>query len=171
VIFVSTPIEIERKFVIEMPDMSALTSLEGYTASDIDQTYLASAPRVTRRVRARRYEDRTVYTETEKVRIDRMSAYEDERELTEGEYTALLSEIAPGTVTLRKTRHTFSWGTGTVEIDVYPDWQKSCILEVELESADQELVLPDFIKPIKEVTGEKSYSNAAMSREFPKELI
>ena len=167
----STPIEIERKFVIAMPDVSALAKVDGYSVSDIDQTYLVSAPHVTRRVRARRYQGSTVYTETKKVRIDKMSALEDEREITESEYTAMLFEIAPGTVTLHKTRHTFPYLGRTVEIDIYPDWQRSCILEVELESEDEELMLPDFIKVVREVTGDKGYSNAAMSRKFPEELI
>ena len=167
----STPIEIERKFVIEMPDTSALSMLEGYTASDIDQTYLSSTPHVTRRVRCRKYSDHTVYTETKKVRIDKMSAFEDERELTEDEYRSLLCEIAPGTVTLHKTRHTFPWRGRTFEIDIYPNWQRSCILEVELSSMQEEIILPGFIKVISEVTGDKRYSNASMSREFPDELI
>lgn len=167
----STPIEIERKFVIAMPEPEALSSRDGYTSSDIDQTYLVSEPHVTRRVRARSYGDRTVYTETKKVRIDKSSAYEDERTLTEAEYLSLLSEIVPGTVTLRKTRHTFTYKGRVFEVDVYPEWKRSCILEVELERADEVIEMPDFIDVIDEVTGDKRYSNAAMSREFPKELI
>ena len=167
----STPIEIERKLVIAMPDVSALSAIDGYSASDIEQTYLTSAPHVTRRVRARSYSDHTVYTETKKVRIDKMSAFEDEREITESEYAAMLQEIAPGTVTLHKTRHTFPCFGRTVEIDIYPNWNRTCILEVELKSEDEELILPDFIRVIKEVTGDRRYSNASMSREFPTELI
>lgn len=167
----STPIEIERKFVIALPRIEALASLKEYTVSEIDQTYLVSEPHVTRRVRARRYADRTVYTATEKVRIDASSAYEDERTLTEAEYLSMLSEIAPGTVTLRKTRHTFAYLGRVFEVDVYPEWQRSCILEVELQRADEVIKMPSFIDIVHEVTGDKRYSNAAMSREFPKELI
>ena len=82
----SIPIEIERKFVIEMPDTSVLSSLPGYSSSDIEQTYLSSDAGVTRRVRARKYKGCTVYTETKKMRIDNMSAHEDEREITRKEY-------------------------------------------------------------------------------------
>lgn len=167
----STPIEIERKFVIPKPEVDEMSVLDGYTVSDIDQTYLVSEPHVTRRVRARRYADRTVYTETKKVRIDKSSAYEDERTLTEEEYLSLLSEIAPGTVTLHKTRHTFPFEGRVFEVDVYPEWQRSCILEVELDRADAVISLPYFIDVLAEVTGDKRYSNAAMSREFPKELM
>lgn len=167
----SMQLEIERKFVIAMPDTDAIRRLDGYSVSNIEQTYLASAPTVTHRVRSRRYGDIVVYTETKKTRIDKMSALEEEREISEDEYRVLLKSVMPGTVTLTKTRHTFPWQGRTVEIDVYPEWVRSCILEVELDSREAELTLPDFISVIREVTGDKSYSNAAMSREFPKEIV
>ena len=167
----SIPIEIERKFVIEMPDISVLSSLPGYSSSDIEQTYLSSDAGVTRRVRARKYQGRTVYTETKKMRIDNMSAHEDERKITREEYETLLSEIMTGTVTIFKTRHTFDFSGRVLEIDIYPNWRKTAILEVELDSREATLDMPDFIKVVAEVTGEKKYSNAAMAHEFPNELI
>ena len=167
----NTPVEIERKFVIAMPNLSLLSSLCDYTASEIEQTYLLADKGVTRRVRARRYQDRTVYTETKKVRIDSMSAHEQERTISEAEYTELLGEIIPGTATLFKTRYTFSFSDRIFEVDVYPEWVHTAILEVELDSCDSDIYMPDFIRVISEVTGDKRYSNAEMSREFPKELI
>ena len=167
----SASIETERKFVIVKPDVEFISSLDGYTLSEIEQTYLLSSPTVTRRVRLRRYQDRTVYTETKKIRIGRMSAEEDEREISEGEYKTLLTQIAPGTVTLRKTRITFEYSERVFEMDVYPEWQRSCILEVELDREDAPLSMPPFLEIIAEVTGDRRYSNAAMSYEFPKELI
>lgn len=167
----SIPVEIERKFVIAKPDIETLSCRCEYTVSEIDQTYLESHEGVTHRVRARSYKGRTVYTETKKVRIDRTSAFEDEREIGKEEYDALLLKRMPGTVTLKKTRHTFRHLDRVIEIDIYPDWQRSCILEVELDSSDDEVRLPDFIKVVREVTGDKKYSNASMSRKFPEELI
>jgi CYTH domain-containing protein len=167
----NTPLEIERKYVIEMPEVSELSGCERYTVSEIEQTYLESALHVTHRVRSRRYCDATVYTETKKVRIDKMSVYEDEREISKREYLDLLEKRKEDTVTLRKTRHTFDYLGQIFEIDVYPEWRKSAILETELESRETVVEFPDFIRIIKEVTGEKKYSNAAMSREFPEELI
>ena len=167
----SVPVEIERKYVIAMPDVARLAECEGYTASGIEQTYLESAEGVTHRVRARRYADRTVYTETKKVRIDKMSAFEDERELTEGEYLALLERRKQGTVTLKKARHTFEFKARTFEVDIYPEWKGSAILETELESREAVVEFPEFIAVIAEVTGDRRYSNAAMSHRFPAELV
>lgn len=167
----SIPVEIERKFVIEMPDFDVMASLEGYESSEILQTYLTSSAPVTHRVRARRFADVTVYTETVKTRIDKMSVFEEEREISKEEYDELLCGAMVGTVTLKKTRYSFLYDGKTVEIDVYPEWQRSCILEVELASRDDEIRLPAFINVIAEVTGDKRYSNASMSKSFPKELI
>lgn len=167
----SVPVEIERKYVIAMPDVDRLASCDGYTVSEIDQTYLESSEGVTHRVRARRYRDKTVYTETKKIRIDKMSAFEDERELTEAEYLALLERRKQGTVTLKKSRHTFEFGARTFEVDIYPEWKGSAILETELESRDVDVDFPDFIEILAEVTGDKRYSNAAMSHSFPDELV
>ena len=165
------PVEIERKYVILLPDVATLAAQPGYTVSEIEQTYLESEPTVTHRVRARRRGDKTVYTETKKVRIDKMSVFEDEREIGEEEYKALLSKKEQGTVTLYKTRHTFLYNGQIFEIDVYPEWTHSAILETELKTRETEVEFPDFITVIKEVTGDKKYSNASMSHSFPDELM
>ena len=167
----SIPVEIERKYVIAMPDTELLKRCDAYTVSDIEQTYLESSSALTHRVRARRYTDKTVYTETKKVRIDKMSVFEDEKAITETEYKERLNEKKEGTVTLSKTRHTFIYLDKTFEIDIYPEWKSSAILETELSDREETVVFPDFIRVICEVTGDKKYTNASMSREFPKELI
>ncbi|MBR7117077.1 MAG: hypothetical protein IKC87_05155 [Clostridia bacterium] len=164
-------IEIERKFVIEMPDLAVLVGMPEYTVSDIEQTYLLSLQGVTHRVRSRRYGTDVHYFETKKTRIDKMSVIEEEAEITEAEYKRLLLLIDPDTRTLRKTRHTFFYEGLTVEIDIYPEWSSTAILECELPSRERNISLPDFIKIVKEVTGEFGYSNAAMSHSFPEELI
>lgn len=166
----STQVEIERKYIIEKPSIADMQTMADYTASDIVQIYLKSSPTLTRRIRSRAYSDNTVYTETVKVRIDEISANESEREITAERFDELSREIADGSRVLHKTRHTFSYGRHTVEIDVYPEWENTAVLEVELRGRDECVLLPDFIEIIKEVTGDKRYSNASMSRAFPEEL-
>ena len=164
-------IEIERKYVIRMPDVDILKRQEDYTVSEIRQTYLESLPEVTHRVRMRVYSERTVYTETKKIRIDKISSHEDERRIDETTYNALLLGIKNGTRTLTKTRHTFKLYNRIFEVDVYPEWKESCILEIELPSRETEIEMPPFISVIKEVSGDKKYTNASMSQDFPEELI
>ena len=99
-----------------------------------------------------------------------MSAYEDEREITEAEFVSLSEHIDPDTTPIVKTRHTFVLGGQLFEIDVYPNWQTSAIMETELEGEDAAVQIPEFISMIKEVTGIRAYSNASMSRVFPTEI-
>ena len=162
-------IEIERKFIVEKPSEELLSECEGYTKSVITQIYLSSQKNETRRVRKRVYNDRTVYIETKKTRIDPMSSNEIEREITEEEYNRLLLEKREGTAPVNKIRYTVDYHSHTFEIDVYPEWKRSCIMEVELLSRDESVDYPPFIKIVREVTGNKAYSNASMAKAFPSE--
>ena len=163
-------IETERKLIIRMPDISLLKAENGYRESEITQIYFSSENGVTHRVRKRVYVEKTVYTETKKTRISKMSVSEDERELTKEEYDAL-TKTAEVIGALTKTRHIFTFSGHTVEIDMYPQWTKSCVLEVELGREDEELTLPSYIEILKDVTGSREYSNHTMSQKFPEEII
>lgn len=164
-------IEIERKYIIVKPDLDLIKSIRGSTVSEIVQTYLIAPHGVTHRVRRRTYGGITCYFETRKTRIDKMSVVEEEGEITPEAYTELLSYIDPESHPIHKTRYTLPYESFTLEIDVYPEWQNTAILEVELPDRDIEPAFPDLIHIIREVTGERPYSNAAMSRAFPSEDI
>lgn len=55
------------------------------------------------------------------------------------------------------------------EIDIYPEWSKQAILEVELRDENETIYFPDFINIIKEVTDDDSYKNYNMAKSMPKE--
>ena len=165
----NSAIEIERKYIIKKPSVSLMEQLDGYTASEITQVYLKSERGVTRRVRSRKDAFGTVYIETTKVRIDRISAIEKEREITAEQFSALLLEIREGSEPIKKVRHTFSYSGQLFEIDIYPEWKSTAIMETELESAYKEVIMPSFIEILREVSGLSEYSNSAMSEHFPPE--
>lgn len=162
-------IEIERKYIIGIPTPADMATMSDYSADSITQTYLVSLEGVTRRVRRRESASVVKYFETVKRRIDGMSAHEEEREISREEYTSMLSEIADGTRPIEKVRHTFIYRGQCFEIDVYPEWKRSAILEIELPSRTQSVEFPEFIRVIREVTGIREYSNASMARKFPTE--
>ena len=163
-------IETERKFIIQIPDAVALAAQADYTESEITQIYLEDEE-CTHRIRKRCYGSVTEFTENTKRRISTLSCIENERTIDEAEFLLLSKKIQHGTAPLFKTRRTFSYDGKTVELDFYPQWQKSCVMEIELESERAELKLPDFIKIVREVTGERAYSNHSMAHKFPCELI
>lgn len=162
-------IEIERKYIIKKPSVESMRSMDNYTESRITQIYLESERGETHRVRSRIYPDKSVYTETVKRRVDEMSAYEDEWEISESEFSIKSKGIDKSTRPIVKERYTFSYGGAVVEIDVYPEWEYHAIMETELESRASVVEIPEFIEIVREVTGEREYSNASMSRAFPPE--
>lgn len=162
--------EIERKYIIFIPEIHELESMSEYSKSEIVQTYLKGVAGETHRVRSRTTSGKTVYTETRKIRIDHISVTEIERELTLAEYEELILTKDVCRTPIVKTRHTFVYRGQLYEIDVYPDWRSTCVMETELTSRTERAEIPPFIRIIKEVTGEKKYSNAAMAKQFPPEI-
>ena len=164
-------IEIEKKYIIKMPDLSVLCTQDAYTESRILQIYLPSADGETLRIRKREQGGKISYTETRKIRIDKMSSTEIEREITEEEFSSLSKSILSTTRPIEKTRHTFIYKKQLFEIDIYPEWKRTAIMETELDSRERTVDFPSFLEIVKDVTGDKSYSNRGMSHTFPKEQL
>ena len=161
-----TPIEIERKLIIEKPSEECLRACDSYTVSEIEQIYLHIAKGECDRIRRREYPTHTVCTRTVKHRIDNESCYEDEHEISREEYDALSKSIMQGTRPVRKRRHTFIYLGKTIEIDIYPEWERCAVLECELSARGESFSLPEFIRVLRDVTGDARYSNAALSQHF-----
>jgi CYTH domain-containing protein len=169
----ATGVEIERKFIIKLPKDEIMKRMPGYTRSEILQIYLENTKDgATHRIRRRTYMGiPSEFTENIKRRIDGMSVVEWETDITAGKFNALSAKMKKGSSPVYKTRHTVEFGGRTLEIDVYPKWKKTCIMEVELEERTDDVIFPDFIEIVAEVTGDKAYSNHAMSMEFPEETV
>ena len=127
------------------PDVSVVAEHGEFSSSDIEQIYLSATPGVTRRVRKRVTDGIPRYYLTEKRRIDKMSSDEREREITADEYARLSAEIDPETRPIYKTRYTFKYAAHLFEVDVYPEWEHTAIMEIELPSRDTPIEMPDFI--------------------------
>lgn len=164
-----TEIETERKYIIVMPNISELEKFKDYREDEIEQIYLPSEKGRTHRIRARHTALGVVYTETEKIRISNSSSIEKEGEITEERFLALRSEMLAGTAVIKKTRHSFEYRNQVFEIDIYPEWERTAIMEAELPSEDASFEIPTEIRVVREVTGNRDYSNAGMARSFPKE--
>lgn len=161
-------IETEHKYIIKMPSQMLLSTLP---SSKIEQTYITSdgGDNVTERVRRREYSDRVVYTHTKKRRISDMSHEEYEDEITAEEYGALLTRKCADTVTLYKMRYLLTYMGQTFELDVYTFWQNIAVMELEVRAESDAVALPPDIDVICEVTGERRFTNAALSRSVPDE--
>lgn len=166
-LFGQTAMEIERKFLIQMPDVAALTARPDCRVLRMVQTYLLAPKGETHRVRLVREGDAVRYIETTKRRVSALSAEETEREVDATTYGELLALADPARRAIEKTRYAFPFEGHTVEVDVYPFWQDRAVLEVELKSEQEHFVLPDFLPIIKEVTEDKRYKNVNLAKEVP----
>ena len=158
--------EIERKFLIRRPAAAWLEA--NCQGSDIIQTYLKTeTPGHSDRVRRRAGKNGVVYTHTVKRRISDLRREEQEREISEAEYRALLQRADPERRSIEKRRYVLAYEGKEFEIDVHPFWQDRAVMEVELTDEMEPVTLPPEIEIIKEVTQDRRYTNAALAREIP----
>ena len=158
------PYEIERKFLIEYPNIDWLTLLPNCQKVDIIQTYLNSSPDEEIRVRQRGLKGNYIYTKTIKRKISDLKRLEIEKRLTKDEYLNLLMDADTSKHQIRKTRYCLTYKNSYLEIDIYPFWNDKAILEIELSSEDAEISIPEEITIIKEVTNDESYKNANLAK-------
>lgn len=153
--------EIERKFLVGMPDIS---SLDVRRRIAITQTYLVSGENnAQRRVRRIIDGDKVIYTFTEKLFLTPVTRQEMEYEIDEKEYGRLVLQARDDCAPIEKVRYCFSYRDQLFELDTYPFSDTLAILERELDRPEQEIDFPDCFTVVKEVTGDDRYSNAAMA--------
>ena len=160
----NAPLEIERKFLIEYPDIAALEKNLSCRKVEIIQTYLNSGKEDEIRVRQRGENGNYIYFKTVKNRVDDIKRVEIESRLTKDEYLSLLMEADTSKKQIRKTRYCLTYESQYFEIDVYPFWDDKAIIEIELSNENAEITFPDYIKVIKEVTDDDRYKNASLAK-------
>ena len=158
------PYEIERKFLIEYPDIAELDKLPNCQRVEIIQTYLTSPEGEESRVRQRGVDGNYIYFQTTKKKVTDLKRVEVERRLSKDDYLRLLMDASPNFRPIRKTRYCLTYENQYFEIDVYPFWKDKAIMEIELANENAEIRFPAQIKVIKEVTEDETYKNASLAR-------
>lgn len=158
------PYEIERKFLIEYPDVAALEKLPNCERIEIIQTYLTTLEGEESRVRQRGADGNYIFIQTTKKKVTDVKRVEIERRLSQNEYLRLLMDADPNCRPIRKTRYCLTHENQYFEIDVYRFWNDKAILEIELRDEAAEIRFPEFIKVIREVTADESFKNAALAK-------
>ncbi len=158
------PYEIERKYLIEYPDIKWLEANPSCQRIEIIQTYLNSAAGEEVRVRQRGVDGNYIYFQTIKRKVSDVKRVEIERRLSQAEYLKLLMEADTTKRQIRKTRYCLTYENQYFEIDVYPFWDDKAIAEIELSDENATIVFPKQIQVIKEVTDDESYKNASLAR-------
>lgn len=157
----SKGLEIERKFLVELPDVKRLNVKRKI---GITQIYLSRGKdQSQRRVRRIAENGNITYTYTEKVFITPVTRRENEFEISRDEFDRLLAQTDRSVSPVEKVRYCFDYHGQLFELDTYPFSDKLAIMELELRSPDQEIDFPDSIRVIGDVSADSRYSNAALA--------
>ena len=87
------------------------------------------------------------------------------------EYEAYCAERNPEMNAILKTRYRVPYAEQTLEFDVYPFWTDRAVLEIELDCEEQQTVIPEWVRVLKDVTSDFRYKNAALAKEIPMDEI
>jgi len=161
--------EIERKFLIVYPDIEYLDA--NAVKTEIVQTYLESAKGTTARVRKRGLNGKFKYTHTVKQRISDMRRIEDEQEISPEQYEVLLKSADKSRNVIYKNRYCLNYKNQIFEIDVFPFWSDRAVMEIELTDESQHVDFPPMISIIREITLDRRYTNAAMAKTIPMDVL
>lgn len=165
-------LEIERKYLIRMPDEARLAAMPGCEIWDIVQTYLMDGEDFsTRRVRSVQTGGQTHYIHTVKHRMTTLSHREWEAEVSRDEYEQLLKDANPTLRAIHKRRYRIPYAGQVLEIDIYSFWYDRATLEIELDSEEQQVILPDWLSIVRELTGEVAYKNRYLAERIPMEAL
>jgi len=158
------PYEIERKFLIEYPNIAALEKRDDCQKVEIIQTYLNVGDNEEVRVRQRGTDGSYIYFKTIKKKLTDTTRIEIEERLSQTEYLKLLMDADTSLHQIRKTRYCLTYKSQYFEIDIYPFWKEQAIVEIELLSEKEEIQMPKFLKVIKEVTDDEDFKNSSLAR-------
>ena len=165
-------LEIERKYLIRMPDEGALAAMPGCETWEVVQTYLMDgSDGSTHRVRSILTKGEIHYIHTVKRPLSQLSHEEWEVEVSREEYEALLRQANPALNSIVKKRYRIPYEGQLLEIDVYDFWQDRATLEIELASEEQEVLLPGWLSIVRELTGERAYKNRFLAENVPMEVL
>lgn len=163
--------EIERKYLIAMPDVQMLLNQPGCAVWEIEQVYLTARPGETRRVRKVVEAGESRWYKTFKRRVNDLRAEEDEGRISEAEYEGFLLEADASLQPIRKVRYRVPHEGQVLEFDLYPFWKDRAVLEIELESEEEPSQIPDWVKVIRDVTSDVRYKNVRLAAEVPMDEI
>ena len=150
--------EIERKFLLRaLPER-----VRDAKAVEVDQGYLPGT-RINERIRRMRSAEGARFYRTIKMGSG-IERFELEEETSE-EFFTTVWPLTRG-ARIFKRRYFVPEGDVVWEIDEFLDRSALWLAEVELESVDQRVVIPDWLKLVveRDVTDDGRYSNHALAR-------
>ncbi len=161
---VHIPFRTKRKFLIEYPNVDILEFDPDCHKVEVIRTYLRSDPGEEIRIRKRGIGNYFTYFLNTKITAATGEIIETEKQLTAEEYKLLEKQADPEMRHIYKTRYCFTYEEHYFELDLYTLWDDKAIVEVESTELNEEIHFPEYIKVIRELTGDERFRNAVLAR-------
>lgn len=157
-------LEIERKFLIERPDMNIMhTYVSVLTGADIEQIYLVDKTRL----RREGCEGHAWYSAVRKEKMRPSVQREFETTIASWVYDARAKIERDDTrEVIQKRRYYFIWQSQYYMLDIFKKPGRLdglSILETELLDENDVFSLPPFVTILREVTSDSAFTNAALA--------
>jgi CYTH domain-containing protein/thymidylate kinase len=163
VLGIPKPLEIERKLLIEYPDLKLLNNMKLCRRIPITQAYMCTPEENIFRVRKRGEGKDALYIKTKKYKISDLKRIEIEKYISKEEYSEYLNRKDCVQGIISKDRYCLVYNSTYFELDVYPFWNDRATIEVELLSENEKFELPGFLTLIRDVSFEKEYRNKQLA--------
>ena len=164
------PLEIERKFMVEYPDLERIYNDPDCSSVSIVQTYVETEDGDRFRLRKRGDREDSVYFLTRKKKITETKRIEEEKRISHKEYEGYLSDPHLKKRRIEKTRYLILYKDKYFELDVFPYWNDKALLEIELNEEGESFEIPPFLKVVREVTEEEEYKNSVIAEPYGKKI-
>lgn len=161
----SKPVERFNKYLIEVNDelLEKLSHEDNYSLSHIVQHYLLSDNGFERRIRRRDRDGDVLYSYSEANYLSTNERIKVDRVLTERQYNDYQHQVDKSLNVTDKMRYAFINNDSFFKLDVFDFDTSKGILSTE-SGADDTVKLPDYIKVIKDVTGDVNYKNYHLAK-------
>ena len=162
----SAPVEKFNKYLIEVDDelLERLKKEANYSTSHIVQHYLTSDNGNERRIRRRERGDDVLYSYSEANYLKTNERIKVDRVLTERQYKDYNHQIDRSLNVTDKMRYAFINNGSFFKLDVFDFDRTKGILSTESTADETETKLPDYVKVIKDITGDVNYKNYYLAK-------
>lgn len=161
------PLEIEDKFLLQYFNPEKLKKYGVKTeAVEIEQNYLLSdVPNEEERVRMRSWFDSHSFFHNTKIKSSDHpeGRLESDRHIDSKLYLNLLRRKDHTKRSIKKTRYHFLYEGQYFEADVFQNQHEGLFILERERGLDSPTNLPNFLKVVKEITGDSAYSNYALA--------
>ncbi len=153
----------QEKYLVDLTKSDIAYITNNSSCVNIEQVYLQSSEDVEKRIRkVQMGNSYTYYMSVYKTLADGTKVIVSEKQIDSKVYDSLMEFKDERYSPVHKKRYYFSYQGEYFYLDIFANDQELGILEINV-SADEKVLIPDFVSVIDQVTNDNKYSNKSMA--------